>query len=292
MSCIQPMRVDALLTHCIPTLSRHKLTNALQVVLVNSQKVKYSHRVNRRDHIRAILVPLEAEQFLAVNGPLDILYEDRHLLVLNKPINIAVHPGYRTTTDTIAQRLHYHYPELANEHTAETWRAGIVHRLDKDTSGVLIVAKRAAVVNQLKMQFQRRIVHKRYVAIVSGILTPPRGSCINHIARDTHDRTRFCVAAAGRLAHTNFQVITHTESHSVVLLYPVTGRTHQLRVQMRHLGYSIVGDRRYASRVVQMQSSRLLLHAHRIIFEHPIHATALRIAAPLPNEFKQYLRRS
>jgi len=213
--------------------------------------------------------------------PLDILYEDEYLIAVNKPTGMVVHPGAGNTHDTLVNALSSYCQNLSG--LSGPSRPGIVHRLDKDTSGVILVAKDDTTHRLLAEQFKERTVHKTYVAVVKGIIEQDEGIIEAPLSRKPGDRKKMQVSLSdAKAAVTKYKVVRRfSRKASLVEAYPVTGRTHQLRVHFRYLGHPIWGDRTYGGPVF----SRLLLHALRIECAHPVTRKALRIEAPLPEEF-------
>jgi len=268
------------------------MVNSIIALSVNNRAVKQAYVAHPRDHIVALLALPMQNAFVPRDLPLTILYEDEALLVLNKESGIAVHPSASSATDelTIAHALAFRYTHLLAWEDVPLHRGGIVHRLDKATSGVMIVAKERRAAELLQRQFKERRIKKRYLAALYGHLSPPAGEISSSIARDQHARTRFVVAKSGRSAHTIYKVLKIFDRYTMVKLMPTTGRTHQLRVHMCELRHPIVGDRRYAPKRAQRDSYRLLLHAQRITFVHPYRNIECTFSAPLPTLFHSTLR--
>ena len=299
-----PMRSDKLLATEINGMSRQNVARGLQELKINGIPAKPTRKLHVGDHVFArVIVPPSPP--IAEDMDIDILYEDTCSLILNKPIGIAVHPGIGIHHGTISQALVARYPLLHTSSETPTntnaqhrgkqatlfssAHPGIVHRLDKDTSGALLAAKDPAVIVPLQTLFQERKIEKCYIAVVYG--TPPqrKGTLVNTLVRHQRNRRLFCVAPheeEGRIAITDYMVLRSFASYSILVLRPLTGRTHQIRVQLAAAGYPIIGDILYASRRQRMMgASRLYLHAARLRFTHPISGAPLRIAAPLPLEF-------
>jgi 23S rRNA pseudouridine1911/1915/1917 synthase len=224
--------------------------------------------------------------------PLDVLYEDGHLLVINKPAGLVVHPAPGNWRGTLVSALlhHWHGPRPG----LDPARPGIVHRLDKDTSGVLVIAKDPETLTALGNQFRRRLVEKQYVAFVWGRLRTPRGTISEPIGRNPVHRTRMAVRRGGREALTAFEVIERFDEVTMVRLFPRTGRTHQLRVHLAAIGHPIVGDAVYGrarTRSGEVLIQRQALHAEQIAFRHPATQERLRVTAPLPPDLVALRRR-
>ncbi|MFI5395660.1 MAG: RluA family pseudouridine synthase [Candidatus Binatia bacterium] len=217
---------------------------------------------------------------------LDVLYEDEQLLVINKPPGMVVHPAPGNWHGTLVSALlhHWHGPRPG----LDPFRPGIVHRLDKDTSGVLIIAKDPATLTALGNQFRRREVEKRYLAWVWGRVRSHSGTITAPIGRNPTHRTRMAVRRGGREAVTAFEVVERCDDVTLLRLFPRTGRTHQIRVHLSSIGHPIVGDAAYGrtrSRAGKILIERQALHAEQIAFCHPGTGERVRFTAPLPSDF-------
>ena len=226
---------------------------------------------------------------------LTIVYEDEHILVINKPAGLVVHPGAGNPTGTLLNALLHHCPELIH-----IPRAGIVHRLDKDTSGLLVVAKTLPAQTNLVEQLQDRSVHREYQAVVQGYMTGG-GTVEAPIGRHGTQRTKMTVSPMGKEAVTHYRVIKRFPSHTHILAALETGRTHQIRVHMAHISHPLVGDSTYAARTrltkgisadlraTLLAFQRQALHAFRLGLEHPVTGEFLEWEAELPEDFQQLL---
>jgi 23S rRNA pseudouridine1911/1915/1917 synthase len=227
--------------------------------------------------------------------PLTVLYEDSQVLVADKPAGMVVHPGAGNFSGTLVHALLFRiggWPESEGA-SAPGLRPGIVHRLDKDTSGVIITAKNPRAQEFLAAQFRERRVKKEYLAVVKGRLYPLTGRISSYLIRDSGNRKKFTWngEGRGRLAVTSYRVLKVFENHSLVLLRPRTGRTHQLRVHMLSLGHPIAGDPLYSRPGGEAKSlpQGLMLHARRLSLLLPGETGERTFQAPLPERFKQYL---
>ncbi len=226
------------------------------------------------------------------SGDLVILHEDEHLVAVDKPAGLVVHPGAGRPTGTLVHRLLARYPELAG--VGGPGRPGIVHRLDRETSGAMLVARTAEAYARLVRMFARREVDKRYLAIVWGVPKAARGTIEAPIGRHPHDRQRMAVVRAGRPAETRWHLLEAAEGAALLELELLTGRTHQIRVHVRHLGHPLVGDPVYGEareRNLRTPAARILgafprpaLHAHRLTLAHPVSGARLEIAAPVASD--------
>ena len=283
-------RLDKYLAEALPDLSRAMLQKLIKDgdVLVGGKPTKPSYRVEAGDIVVVRVpppTPLEAAP--APHIPLDVLYQDADLLVLNKPAGLVVHPAHGHTDDTLVNALLAHVPDLAG--IGGVLRPGIVHRLDKDTSGLLLVAKHDQAQQALQDQFRSRSVDKVYLALVEGHLVPPRGRIDAPIGRDPRERQRMAVVPSGRPAQTEYRVLETLAETALVEAHLLTGRTHQIRVHLASLGYPIVGDRVYGHRKPRVALARQFLHAWRLAFSLPSTGERVQFTAPLPPDLRQIL---
>ncbi len=302
-----PRRVDHyLVAQCVPfTRSRvHRLMEE-GLVLVNGKPVPPSHKVRMGDTICLLIPPPRQQSDLPQEMDLDILYEDETVLVLNKPAGLVVHPAPGHPDRTLVNGLLAHLGkdrELINgarlsseesddcESPGKLSRAGLVHRLDQDTSGVMVIGKTEEAVNALMIQFRDRIVTKRYIALVNGIPKKRRGEIDAPLGRSSHDRKMFAVREDGKPSTTRYRVITsYRENCALVDIALLTGRTHQIRVHFKHIGHPLLGDRVYAGRNAGSTDRypRQMLHAARLSFIHPATGNELVFEAPLPEDFQR-----
>lgn len=245
-------------------------------------------RVGQRVSVeRPILAP--GEDLEPAPIPLDVLYEDDALMVINKPPGLVVHPAPGHWQGTLVHALLYRWGGFGAGF--DPLRPGIVHRLDKDTSGVLIVAKDVATLADLGRQFRRREIHKQYLAIAWGRFQQRSGVMREKIGRDRIHRKRMAVQSHGREAVTRYEVVEDFGVASLVRAYPETGRTHQIRVHLAAAGHPLVADAQYARgrRGVELPIERQALHAECISFRHPVSGQLVRVAAPLPPDFQAAL---
>lgn len=293
------VRLDGFLAAQVDGWSRARLQRLIEAgdVLVNSRVVKASHKVSPGDQIEVELTPAPASSFIPENIPLNIVYEDDYLIVVNKPAGLVVHPAAGVHSGTLANALAYHFQQLSQ---AGSMRPGIVHRLDKDTSGLLVVAKTEASHEHLADQFRAREVFKSYVALVYGVVRQERGRIEQPIARDPRNRTRMAIVPGGRGALSLYKVRRSYDSFTLLDVELKTGRTHQIRVHLSSLKHPVVGDELYGTgrdnnvRDVQLRAQirklkRQFLHAERIGFRHPHTSELLNFTAALPSELNQLL---
>jgi len=273
-------------------------------VLVNDAAVKPSTELRVGDVITFTIPRPPTFEIEPEDLPLDVLFEDDHMLAVNKPPNLVVHPARGHKRGTLVNALLYHCRYLAE--TGSPQRPGIVHRLDRDTSGVLLVAKSEAAHSALGKQFEARTVHKEYRAIVEGVLRFDSDVINKPIGRHPKDRTRMSIRATeGRHAESFYEVVERFPAFTYVRVQPRTGRTHQIRVHLRSLGHPVVADRDYAHRSALYAADiagrpraddeaplidRQALHAYAITFRHPGTRQKMTITAALPADFERTLQ--
>jgi 23S rRNA pseudouridine1911/1915/1917 synthase len=291
-------RLDAYLAAHVDGWSRARLQRLIEAgdVLVNSKLVKASYKVSAGDQIEVELTAAPASNFTPENIPLDIVFEDDQVIVVNKPAGLVVHPAAGVYSGTLANALAYHFQQLSN---AGSMRPGIVHRLDKDTSGLLVVAKTESGHENLADQFRAREVFKSYVALVYGVVKQESGRIEEPIARDPRNRTRMAVVAGGRGALSLFKIRRSYDSFTLVDVELKTGRTHQIRVHLSWLRHPVVADELYSGgrennldvklRALIRKLNRQFLHAEQLGFRHPQTGEQMRFTAPLPAELTQFL---
>jgi 23S rRNA pseudouridine1911/1915/1917 synthase len=290
-------RLDAFLASRLTELSRSRIQTLIreQFIVVNGQPAKPRDAVKRGDRIEIAIpeaVPLDAP---AQDIPLDILFEDEDLLVLNKAHGMVVHPAPGNPDGTLVNALLHHCQgKLSGIGGVE--RPGIVHRLDKDTSGCLVVAKSDPAHQSLVNQFsERHRMEKLYLAVSTGTPRPAKDTIFTHIGRHPVNRQKMAVVnpPGGKAAITDYEVLHIDPSTltALILCHLHTGRTHQIRVHLHHRGAPILADPIYGKPgKIQVQTGRLMLHAWRLAFHHPIHGKPLRFEAPIPPEFHRWTR--
>ena len=275
---------------------------------MNGRPGRASQRVRDGDRIELRLPPRRPAPVAPEPEalPLGIVYEDEHLMVLDKPAGIVVHPGAGITRGTLVNALVHHRPAIQTVGGAD--RPGIVHRLDKDTSGLLVVAKTERVHRSLVDAMRRRAVRRVYRALVWGDPRPDAGEVLAPIGRDPRQRKRMAVVRrGGRPAHTRWRVLERYGLATLLEVRLETGRTHQIRVHLAHLGHAVVGDPTYGGRVkkqlsprepersvagdVLLRLPRQALHAAELAFTHPVTGEERTFASPIPEDFKQALDR-
>jgi len=280
-------RLDQFVARQLPELTRSRVQKLISEgrVAVAGARAKASLRLEAGQMIRVDVPVPAAAQAQAEAIPLDILYEDADLLVVNKPAGMTVHPSPGHASATLVNAILAHCDDLSG--IGGVLRPGIVHRLDRDTSGVILVAKNDAAHRSLAQQLKARTIEKTYLALVEGTPRPPEGTIDAPIGRDPRNRQRMTVVEGGREATTAYRVVERCTGVSLVEARPKTGRTHQIRVHLAAIGHPIAGDRVYghASRIVRRQA----LHALRIAFDHPRTGARVTFEAPLPSDFTHAL---
>jgi 23S rRNA pseudouridine1911/1915/1917 synthase len=314
----QGWRVDHYLSRLFPNFSRALFQKAIeqQTILVNGIPVKTSRRLRMNDRLSVRLPELPDRTIPPEDIPLNVVYEDEYLVVLNKQPGLIVHPGKGNYRGTLVGALQFHFDRLSD--IAGQLRPGIVHRLDRDTSGVLVIAKDNQVHHRLSGQFERREVTKEYLAIARGVFDLDEDEIATHVRIHPQHREKMMVcepSGNSRPAVTRYSVADRYAGFTVVRLFPKTGRTHQLRVHLQHLGHPIVADRLYgggarlslaelhpsaAPSAEQSDTaegsepqtapdliSRQALHARRLAFRHPHSGKELEFEAPLPDDMQR-----
>ncbi len=294
-------RLDAFLSEKIENWSRSRLQKLIDDgdVAVNETAAKSSQKLRAGDEIEVELAELPAETFEPENIPLEIVYEDDWLAVINKPAGMVVHPGAGISSGTLANAIAHHFKFQLADSKFEN-RVGIVHRLDKDTSGLIVVAKNEEIHEKLSEQFRNREVFKSYVALVHGEIEEKSGTINQPIAREKHNRTRMAIRRHGRHAVSVWKFRRRYEKFTLLNVEIKTGRTHQIRVHLAFLNYPVVGDETYNSgrdktvkdltvRQAITDLNRFFLHAERLHFTHPLTAEKLEFYQPMPEELKNLL---
>jgi len=280
-------RLDVHLGGCLPELSRAAIQKLILagLVTVNGQAGRAGYRLRQGDIIDVTLLPPEPSHLTAETIPLDIIYEDADVLVLNKPAGLTVHPAPGHPGGTLVNALLGYLPAVTD--AGDPARPGIVHRLDKDTSGVMVAAKNARAHTQLMQQFKAHTVNKVYLVLVRGRLKPDRGVVQGAIGRDPANRQRMAVVARGREAVSHYTVIEHLAGYSLLEVKLETGRTHQIRVHLKAIGFPVIGDAKYG--VAADFCPRQFVHAANLGFELPSSGEYREFSAPLAPDLEQAL---
>ncbi len=285
-------RLDKWLAQKLPDRSRTEVQRWIKegLVRVNGRASKPGYKLEPGDIVEVDVPVAQAYEGVAPEPiPLDIIYEDQDLLVINKPAGMVVHPAPGHTSGTLVNAVLYHCPDL--EGIGNVLRPGIVHRLDKDTSGLILVAKNDHAHRELQRQFKAREVEKSYLALVEGHLQPKIGRIEAPIGRDKKHRKRMAVIRDGREAITEYRVIDYYDDFTLVEARPLTGRTHQIRVHFAFIGHPLAGDTVYGRRKQRLKPwlKRHFLHAHRLRFRLPSTGEMVEFTAPLPPDLQAVL---
>jgi 23S rRNA pseudouridine1911/1915/1917 synthase len=282
------VRLDRFVGESCPELSRTHAQKLIAegLITVNGQAAKASLKLNPGDKVDIVIPPAPPSRLSPEAMPLHIIYEDDDLLVVDKPAGLTVHPAPGHPGHTLVNAILAHYPHLAD--IGDSPRPGIVHRLDKDTSGVMLVAKNRVAQAKLAEQFKAHSVSKSYLVLVKGKLTPENGIIEAAIGRDPRHRQRMAVVSRGREARTEYRVIRYIGNNSLLEIKPETGRTHQIRVHLAAIGYPVVGDATYG--VKSPYLSRQFLHASKLGFNLPSTGKYVEFESPLPPDLEQALR--
>lgn len=307
-----PMRIDRYLTQQVENATRNKVQEAIeeQRVLVNGKPVKSNYRIKSCDHIHITFLRPPAPELAPEDIPISILYEDDDLMVIDKESGMVVHPAFGNWTGTLANAILHHLGKDADDLDKTEMRPGIVHRLDKDTSGLIIVAKNPVALHKLATQFARRQVEKVYKAIVWGVPNPPSGTIKTNIGRSHKNRKVMAnfpfEGAEGKHAITDYLVVEDLAYFALMDMTLHTGRTHQIRVHLQHLGHPILGDETYGGatpRTLPFSKSepftrnllelmgRQALHAETLRFRQPTTGEPLAFTAPLPEDMETVLEK-
>jgi 23S rRNA pseudouridine1911/1915/1917 synthase len=279
------LRLDQFLAKQLPEFSRSRLQQLIRdgFVRLNNSTSRPRQIIRVGDKIELTEPPLEKIETLPEQIPLEILFEDNDLIVINKPAGLVVHPGAGHREHTLVNALLNHCSTLSGIGGKE--RPGIVHRIDKETSGCLVIAKNDAAHRGLSRQFADRTVEKTYLAIVTGKLSKTAGVIEEKIGRHPIDRQRMSATSVrGRAARTEYRVVRSSERASLVECRLHSGRTHQIRVHLHHLGHPVLGDKVYAPRLAK-EFPRQMLHAWKLGFHHPRTEKWKSFEAPLPDDF-------
>lgn len=298
-------RIDRFLARQIENATRSKIQKAVEqgLVLVNSRPVKASHEVSPGDVIRCTLPQPPRVEAIPEAIPLDIVYENEDLIIVNKPAGMVTHPAYGNYTGTLVNALLHHCEELSTVN--DELRPGVVHRLDKETSGLIVAAKNDTVHAALARQFSERTIEREYWAVVWGVFKQTRGTIEASLGRSKSDRKKIAVTKEGKHAVTEYEVIESFPFLSLLRLWLRTGRTHQIRVHLAHIGHPVFGDPTYGGRRIAWGSAdakrkaevqhlltvirRQALHAKTLGFFHPKTNQFMRFNSELPDDMKRLL---
>ena len=304
------LRIDKFLMNLIPNATRNKIQNAASAgdIYVNDVPVKSNYRVKPLDVVRIMLShPPFENRVDPENIPLNIVYEDDILLLINKPADFVVHPGHGNYTGTLVNALAYHFENLPMNSSE---RPGLVHRIDKDTTGLLVIAKTEAAMTHLAKQFEAKTTEREYIAIVWGTVKEDQGTIEGNIARHVKDRMQMAVfedPTIGKPAVTHYKVLERFGYVTLVSCILETGRTHQIRVHMKHLGHPLFNDARYGGDLILKGTTftkykqfidncfkilpRQALHAKTLGFIHPTTGEMMRFDTELPQDMQDCIEK-
>ncbi len=283
---VSGIRLDKYLTKVLPEYSRAHLQKLIVqgYVLVNGQRTRASRKLNDSDVVTVELAPSPAHP-LPEPIPLAVVYEDKDVLVVDKPAGLTTHPAPGHPDHTLVNAILARCPDITT--SGDLMRPGIVHRLDKDTSGLIVIAKNDPARDYLVSQFKSRTVTKGYLVLVRGRLSPEQGIIEAPIGRDPHRRRRMAIAEQGKEATTEYTVRKYVGSYTMIEVTPVTGRTHQIRVHLSAIGYPAAGDTTYGVRSPHV--ARQFIHAHRLGFRLPSNGEYRDFTSPLPPDLEKTL---
>lgn len=307
------LRVDKFLVMRLEKSSRNRVQQAAEAgcILVNGKAVKSNYRVKPLDVVSVVMDrPRYEFEIIAEDIPLDIVYEDRDVLVVNKPAGLVVHPGHGNYSGTLVNALAYHFKDTP-DYDVNDPRMGLVHRIDKDTSGLLVVAKTPDAKTHLGKQFFNKTTKREYVAVTWGVPNPAEGRIESNIGRSVRDRLQMAVfdteSGIGKHAVTHYSVVEPLGHVAVVKCVLETGRTHQIRVHMSHIGHPLFNDARYGGDKVLRGNtsgkyrqfidncfstcSRQALHARTLGFVHPTSGEEMFFTAPIPNDMESLIEK-
>ena len=253
-------------------------------------KLKPSSPVSENQEFVIDMPPVEFLELTPEYVPFDVVYEDKYIIVLNKPSGVVVHPAPGNWTNTLVHGLLFRYPDISCNNTA---RPGIVHRLDAATSGLMVVARDSKAMENLQKMFQNKEINKTYIALVNGNIKNSGGVIDAPIARDPKDRHKMAIVQGGRNAVTKFKRLWSNKNYSLVTCQLITGRTHQIRVHFEAIGYPLAGDRVYGKKKADetiANLDRVFLHSWKLEFQHPINGNNMSFRCTLPEELKDALK--
>lgn len=284
------VRIDVFLSEKL-NFSRSKVQKLIDSgkVLIDGVAVK-PKRVTAQNEVITVSIPEpEIYEVKPMDIPIEVVYQDDDLAVINKPQGLTVHKGSGTGDDTLVNALLFHLDKLSGINGVI--RPGIVHRIDKDTSGLLVVAKNDKAHLNLSSQIEKKICRRVYVALLEGNLKSDEGRIETYISRSTKNRTMMAVSSSGRKAITDYKVIERSNGYTLCEFSLQTGRTHQIRVHSKHLGHPIVGDAVYGYKSNKFKLNGQLLHARKLSFIHPSTSSEVSFSAEIPDYFTSVLKK-
>ena len=307
-----PLRIDKFLSNFIENTSRSKIQQAADAgnIRVNGISVKSNYKVKPNDEIKVVMShPPHTNTIIPQDLPIDIVYEDDHVIVVNKAPGMVVHPGHGNYSGTLVNALKFHFDNLPSM-SADMERPGLVHRIDKDTSGLLVIAKTEFAMNHLAQQFSSRTTRRLYYAVVWGNVEDDQGTITGHIGRHLTDRMQMAVfedGSHGKHAVTHYKVLERLGYITVLECKLETGRTHQIRAHMKHIGHTLFNDERYGGDKILKGTTftkykqfvencfqicpRQALHAKTLGFEHPKTGKMMDFECPVPEDISAMLEK-
>lgn len=284
-------RIDAYIPSVDKDYSRTAIQRMIEEenITVNNKKVKASYKVEKGDRILIEEKEPKETGLIAEDIPLDVIYEDKDIIVINKPKGMVVHPANGNPNGTLVNAVMNICKDSLSGIGGEV-RPGIVHRLDKDTSGIIIVAKNDKAHINLSEQIKNHEVKKTYIALVRGVIKENEATINMPIGRSIKDRKKMDVTEKGKDAITHFKVLARSDKYTLLMVNIETGRTHQIRVHLSHIGYPIIGDEVYSNGKNEWNIQGQCLHAWKLKFVHPINGKELELKAELPEYFKNIIR--
>lgn len=282
------IRIDKYLSNQFDDVSRTMIQTLIDQddILVNKESVKTSYKLKIGDVIDIIDLVIETKAIIPMNIPIEIVYEDDDVLVVNKPSGMVVHPAPGHYQDTLVNALMYHIDHLSDG--SNHARPGIVHRIDKDTSGLLMVAKNNWAHDILAKELQAKATVRQYIALVEGVIKNKSGRINAPIKRDPHNRIKMAVQAGGKSAVTHFEVLEQFSDSTLIQCRLETGRTHQIRIHMDYIGHPVVNDPIYGTITSDFGQ---FLHAKTLGFTHPRTKELMVFNSELPEEFQTYIKK-
>lgn len=286
------VRVDAYM-RTMTSLSRSRIASLIgqgALLIDGTPETKPARKLEPGERIELTIPPVKLLSVEAQNIPLDILYQDADVVIVNKPCGMVVHPAAGNEDGTLVNALLYHVHDLSG--IGGEMRPGIVHRLDKDTSGLILIAKNDRAHAHLSEQFKQRTMEKHYRAVAAGSFSEPAGLIDAPIARHPTDRKKMAIVPDGKPSRTEWHVLEPLCGATHLDVHLLTGRTHQIRVHMQSIGHPLLGDRIYAPHLkTAVQIPRLMLHAYSLSFTHPSTGERMTFTAPLPPAYEQILKK-
>ncbi|MBO8159421.1 RluA family pseudouridine synthase [Thermosyntropha sp.] len=284
-------RLDVFIADYFTQLSRSNVQNLIsnKKVMVDGEFKKASYRVREGEKITVEIPEPQKIEVKPQNIPLEIIYQDKDIAIINKPKNMVVHPAHGNWDNTLVNALLYHIKDLSGINGE--LRPGIVHRLDKDTSGVMVVAKNDVAHRNLAEQIKEHTINREYIALVHGVIKENLGTIEAPIGRSKTDRKKMAVVLDGKPAISHYQVLERFDNYTLVKVKLMTGRTHQIRVHFSHIKHPVVGDPLYGPEKKHLGFDSQALHAYLLGFNHPSTGEYMEFISPLPEYFEKVLEK-